>query len=250
MAFRKNIDYLGALSAIFCVEFLTLSVLMLPLRAQPLEISLTFPPPTERGAPARTVGGGQRGDDEPCVKGRIPLAALTPTNNVGTTVSANPTLFWYVPKTKAKSAEFGLFDDRGNQVYVTTLALNGTPGVVKLSLPATVSLQKGKHYDWRFSLVCDPENLSGGQFVQGWLERTELSSAQKNKLARTKEPLKRAEVYAKAGVWQETLAIVAKLHYDRPNDSKITEAWKELLKSVDLEAIANASVVNCCTADK
>jgi hypothetical protein len=57
-------------------------------------------------------------------------------------------------------------------------------------------------------------------------------------------------VYAKAGVWQETLAIVAKLHYDRPNDSKITEEWKELLKSVDLEAIANASVVNCCTADK
>jgi hypothetical protein len=250
MAFRKNLDYLGTLSLALCVEFLTVSVLMLPLRAQSLKISLTFPPPTERGAPARTVGAGQRSVEEVCVKGRTPLAALTPSNNVGTTVSANPTLFWYVSQTKAKSAEFELLDDRGNQVYVTTLALNGTPGVVKLSLPQTVSLQKGKHYDWRFSLVCDPENPGGGPFVQGWLERTELSSAQKNKLARTKDPLKRAEVYAKAGVWQETVAIVAKLHYDRPNDSKITEAWKELLKSVDLEAIANASVVNCCTADK
>ena len=250
MAFRKNLDYLGTLSLALCVELLTVSVLMLPLRAQSLEISLTFPPPTERGAPDRTVGAGQRGREEACVKGRTPLAALTPSNNVGTTVSANPILFWYVPQTKAKSAEFELLDDQGNQVYVTTLALNNTPGVVKLSLPATVSLQKGKHYDWKFALVCDPENLGGGPSVQGWLERTELSSAQKNKLARTKDPLKRAEVYAKAGVWQETVAIVAKLHYDRPNDSKITEAWKELLKSVDLEAIANASVVNCCTADK
>jgi hypothetical protein len=169
---------------------------------------------------------------------------------VGTTVSANPTLFWYVPETEAKFAQLVVYDnpDKKNEIYQTTLALNGTPGVVKLSLPATVALEPGKEYRWHFGLICNREDRSQDKFVEGVIERTELSSEQKTKLAQATEPLKQAEVYAGATVWQETLTILAQLRHDRPNDSDITEAWEELLKSVQLKDIATQPLSECCTA--
>lgn len=248
MGCQKHVSYWGALSVALCVELLTFSSLTPQLRAQSLEVSVTFPPTANRGAPARTAGAGTRGI-KACVNGNIPLTALTPGNNVGTTVSANPTLFWYVPQTEAKFAQFVVSDNQNNEIYQTTLALNGTPGVVKLSLPATVSLEPDKEYLWYFGLICNREHRSQDKFVQGIIERTELSSEQKTKLAQATEPLMQAEVYAGAKIWQETLTILAQLRHDRPNDSQITEAWKELLKSVQLEAIATEPLSECCQAD-
>jgi hypothetical protein len=46
------------------------------------------------------------------------------------------------------------------------------------------------------------------------------------------------------------LAILAQLRHDRPNDSKVIDAWKELLNSVELEAIATEPLVECCKAEK
>lgn len=247
MGCQKSVSSWGALSVALFVEFLTFSSLTPQLRAQSLEVSLTFPPTANRGAPARTAGGGTRGI-RTCVKGKIPLTALAPSNNVGTTVSGNPTLFWYVPQTEAKFAQLVVSENQDKEIYQTTLALNGTPGVVKLSLPATVALEPGKEYWWRFGLICNREDPSQNKFVEGVIERTELSSEQKTKLEQATEPLKQAEVYAGAKVWQETLTILAQLRHDRPNDSDITEAWKELLKSVQLEAIATEPLSECCTA--
>ncbi len=248
MSCRKNLSYLSALSIALCVELVTFSLAAPPLRAQSLKVSVTFPRAQNRGAPARTAGAGQRRPD--CYVGNTPLTALTPSNNVATTVSANPTLFWYVPQSEAKSAEFVVIDNQKNEIYATTLALNGSPGIVKLSLPATVSLETGKDYTWQLALICDPTDRSGDQVVEGLIERTALSSAQKTRLAAATDPLKQAEVYAQARIWQETIAILAQLRRDRPNDSNVTNAWKELLNSVELPAIATAPLVECCTADK
>jgi hypothetical protein len=249
MSYQKYLARLSALGVAFFVELVTFSLMMPQLRAQPSLVSLTFPPTESRGAPARTSGGGTRSIVATCIKGSRPLTALTPSNNVVTTVSPNPTLFWYVPQTVAKFAELVVVDDRGNEVYQTILTLNGTPGVVKLSLPASVSLKTGKDYEWYFGLICNQEQRSQDTFVRGVIERTELNSAQKTKLAAAKRPLDRAEVYAGAKVWQETLMILAQLRQQRPNDSQITEAWKELLSSVQLEAIATEPLVECCKTE-
>lgn len=246
MSCHKYLWYLGAFSAALCVKLVIVSLTALPLKAQSIQVSLTFPPAAERGAPARTAGGGQRGK---CTDINSSLTALTPINNVVTTISANPTLFWYVPQTEAKSAEFVVLDDQGNKVYLATLALNDTPGVVKLTLPKAVSLKTGKEYIWEFALVCDKYDRGSDELVRGRIERTELSSEQKTKLAATTEPLKQAEVYARAQVWQETVNLLAQLRHDRPYDSKVSDAWKELLRSVQLDAIATEPLVECCTAD-
>ena len=209
MSCHKYLWYVGAFTSALAVKLVMVSLTALPLKAQSIEVSLTFPPAAERGAPARTAGGGQRGK---CITDiNSSLTALTPSNNVVTTISANPTLFWYVPKTTAKFAEFVVLDDQGKKIYLATLALNDTPGVVKLTLPKAVSLETGKEYRWEFALVCDEDDRGGDELVRGQIERTELSSEQKTKLAATTEPLKQAEVYADAKVWQETVNLLAQL---------------------------------------
>jgi hypothetical protein len=100
---------------------------------------------------------------------------------VGTTVLGSPTLFWYVPETKAESAEFEVVDAQRKNVYLTTLALNGTPGVVNLSLPKTVSLEAGKEYTWQLALVCNPLNRRQDMFVEASL--SVLNSVQSRRLS-------------------------------------------------------------------
>jgi hypothetical protein len=249
MSYQKYLLYLGALSVAVGVEFASFSPITLPLRAQPLLVSVTFPPTENVGAPSRTAGAGKRSLG--CVKeSGTPLTALTPTNNVAVTVSANPTLFWYVPETQAEFAEFVVVDKDENEVYQTTLAVRGTPGVVKLSLPPTVVLEPGKDYLWQLALVCEPTDRSADEFVQGVIKRAELKADQKSKLDAAREPLKQAEVYAEAKIWQETLTLLAQLRHDRPNDSSIADAWRELLNSVELQAITSAPLLECCKADR
>lgn len=257
MSCHKYLWYLGAFTAALAVKLVIVSFTALPLKAQSIQVSLTFPPAAERGAPARTAGGGQRDNQHAeCNNPNSPLTALTPINNVVKTVAANPTLFVYVPKTEAKTSIFEVFDPQGNAVYSTTLALHSTPGVIKLKIPATVSLESGKNYQWQFTLNCDPRDPTDKnydptykEYVEGLIERTELSSEQKTLLAQTTEPLKQAEVYADAQIWQETVNLLAHLRHERPQDSKVSDAWKELLKSVQLDAIAAEPLVECCTAN-
>jgi hypothetical protein len=242
---QKSICSLGVL---WVTQSLTFFLMLPPLRAQSFEVSVKFPPTEDVDAPGSTGGGGTRGG---CLTGKLPLTPVVPSNNLVTTVSAHPTLFWYVPgsRTNANSALFVLLDSQEKEIYQTKLALTGTPGIVKLSLPKTVSLQPAHKYTWKFSVLCDRDSEQVGGYVEGAIKQTQLNSQQKAQLARAKDPLQQAEVYAQAGVWQETLTLVSQLRQNRPNDSKIVEAWNELLESVDLKAIASAPLLECCNAD-
>lgn len=218
------------------------------IRAYAVQVSVSFPPTDNVGAPKRTGGGGTRDLSKSCIPGNTSLTVLAPINNLVTTLSTNPTLFWYVPQTTAKFAQLLIDDEQGNDIYQATLTLEGTPGVVKVSLPSSISLETDKNYRSVFALVCNPEDRFQDVWAEGWLKRTQLNLQQKTQLAEAKEPLQQIEVYTQAKVWQEPLTLLAQLHQDRPQDSTITEAWQKLLDSVGLEAIATAPMVECCTA--
>ncbi|HEY9609101.1 DUF928 domain-containing protein [Allocoleopsis sp.] len=247
MGYQKSSLHLATLSIALCVAFTPLYFQTPQLGAQPLYVSIKFPR-TPVGSPRSSIGGATRSPIS-CLRSNSTLIVLSPQSNVITTVSAQPTFFWYIPKTPAKSAKFVVSDQQGQLVYQTTLTLKGIPGVVKLSLPKNVALDTGQEYDWKFGLTCNPDNESENIAVEGSLKRTGLTSAQRNQLAAAKQPLKKAEVYAKAGIWQETISILAQLRHDRPSDRNINAAWKELLESVELKEIANAPLVECCRAD-
>lgn len=202
--------------------------------------SLEFPSTTNRGAPARTAGGGVRGDS--CTEKGVPLTALVPNNNIGTTVAANPTFFWYVPESSAQSAEFVVLDNEGNEVYLKTFALPRTSGVVKLALPQTASLAINKNYRWEFAVICNPQDRTQDQVIQGLIQRSEPDSDLKTKLEKA-SPLEQAELYAKAKIWQETLTLAAQLRSSHP------DTWEGLLKSVGLDAIAKKPLIDCCKVE-
>ncbi len=242
MGYQKSSSYLATLSVALCVALAPFSFQTPQLSAQPLYVSINFPR-TPVGSPRKAIGGGTRGG------GSTAFTVLSPQSNVVTTVSAQPTLFWYIPQTAAKSAEFEVHNAQGKRVYHTTLTLQGIPGVVKLSLPKTVALETNKEYQWTLMLQRDSEQEGESLWLQGKIKRTALTSAQKAQLAAARQPLQQAEMYARAGIWQETISILAQLRHDRPRDRNINAAWQELLNSVDLPELANAPLVECCRAD-
>lgn len=226
--------------------FLGVFMASLPLAAMAQE----FQPP-KRGVPGRRVGGGTR-DPLGCVQGRPPyLMALLPQTNLGLTTSANPQFFWFMPKTKAKVAEFTLYE--GNEqtpdhtlVYKTTVAVAGTPGIASLSLPANAApLQVGKDYHWSVTLICSSEQPQNNISVDGWVQRIALKPSLQNQLTQA-TPSDRVSLYAQNGLWFDTLTALAELHCARPNDPEVTKSWATVLKSVKLDAIAGQPLMQSC----
>ncbi|MFB8791896.1 MAG: DUF928 domain-containing protein, partial [Potamolinea sp.] len=145
---------------------LTLAAIISTLLVQLPVYSLEFPSTSGTGQPARTASGGRRNDS--CVNVQaMPPKALVPQNQLGTTVSQAPTLFFYIPKTNTKTAEFALMDNQGNEIFLKKIALPDTSGVIKLDLPPTVQLETNKTYQWELAIICDTQDQTRDRFIQG-----------------------------------------------------------------------------------
>jgi len=211
------------------------------------QLSLEFPLKDSKLLPGRRHSDGTGEARTPCPKAfRLSkkMTALMPPDNLVTTIAAQPTLFIYVPETSQfAEAELAIYDTEDNAVYKTNLLLPDNPGILRLNLPETVSLEIGKNYRWYFSLMCDPNERSREPFVQGWLQRTELNPELKTMLEQESDILKQALLYSQAKIWHETLTLLADLRESNPAE------WEELLKSVALEDISQQPFVDCCTRE-
>ncbi len=203
------------------------------------------------GIPSRRVPGASRARS--CLQSAESLTALTPEKNPVLTTAGNPVFFFYVPKTSARSLELVLQNPKNDQqFYKATFKTSGEPGVVRLSLPANSTkppLKIGKEYHWSFSVICEPQDRSQDLVVEGSIQRMAPDQNLSVELEKA-APQERAVLYATAGFWQDTLATLAELRSSRPNDSGVTTDWKQLLKSVGLEGIAQEPLVPCCVVLK
>jgi len=277
MGEQKYLPAWRSLAILLSPALVIFSSLPVGLRAQPYpewKVSLQFPVEQGIGQPGGgAIGGGTRSSGS-CFKnqqnqeGKMPLTGLMPIRNElnkrirvpanqTLTVAANPTFFVYVPETTAKSAEFLLSDEQDNEVYRTTLRLPtvlssdvptssvSTPGIVKLSLPAKDFLKTGKNYRWVFALNCiAPDgDLSGNLYVEGWIQRTELSPDLKTKVEQA-TLLEQAKLYATARIWPETLMLASQLRSSKPDE------WEELLNSVGLTEISQAPFIEYPTPEQ
>jgi hypothetical protein len=222
----------------------TLPSSLAPMRAQAQQLLLSqnvnFQPP-DVTAPSSRQGGTHRGS-KLCPAG-LSITPLVPPTNIGLTLTESPTIFVYVPQTSAKVEFTVLTDNEDEVVYEETFKLDKS-GIVGVTIPANAnkSLEVGKRYVWSFSLVCDPEDRSGDLVVKGFVQRIEPQATLKSDLANA-DQMTKLNVYAKNGIWHETLATLAQMRRQTPGDARLTAQWTQLLESQGLESVAAQPLV-------
>jgi len=234
--------------------------------------SLGQPTPDGVGQPRNTVPGGPRFtqpredmEQSPPRSGRatrgtcrnsqlnpINLTGLVPENKMGRTVSDYPTFFFYLPPTKAESAEFILLDPTGNQIYKQTLKVKNLSGVIGISIPSDKNvspLEVGKKYTWNFTVICEAEDRSADLLEIGTVRRVELSADIRSELEKA-DPRRKTAIYAENGIWQDALSNLAAARRAQPDDAVIKDDWESLLESVRLGKIAKEPIVQVQTEPK
>lgn len=207
--------------------------------------TVTFTPPPNQQAPQHASVGSTRRTNLCHAKASstASITPLTPKQNYGTTLSERPTILVYLPATGEQEAFFSLKDENGDTHYQTTLPITGEEGIVAAKLPdQSPALEIGKTYHWYFALKCDGKLNPSSPVLDGWIERVNVDQT----ILRSPEPnnlLATAAAYGAAGIWYDTLATLAHLRQARPHDTAIAANWETLLRSVGLETITSAPLL-------
>lgn len=193
---------------------------------------VTFEPPND-GSPVNTNGAGSRRI------GDIALTSLLPESHYGRTLRSHPDIFVYVPDTAADRAFFSVLDEAGNQHYQGYVTLpDSLPGVMRLTLPEdAAALERDRPYQWHVALVGTDNLRPDSPRVSGWIKRVgddELTADTPT------GSLALAERYAAAGIWYDTLSVLADLRAaeGEPENPEVGESWASLLEQVGLNEIA------------
>ncbi len=237
----------------------------IPVQAQSLSTKIPnqweFSPPsgpTSNPLPDNREGGGIRGD---CIADKNPdtvPVALVPKSGVGTTIAQYPTIFWYMPKTKAWGVQVVVRDANNKEVYsikypfakysrtrinpengksMTEELVVGSPGIMSFSLPASSGLsglETGKEYHWQLVLMCDEIDRSGDFYINGGFQRVEDISGFASRVQQL--PMEeRLAMYLDKRLWYEALGTLIEMRREKPNDRNLSEAWDKLLKSAALD---------------
>ncbi|MEQ9356081.1 DUF928 domain-containing protein [Coleofasciculus sp. F4-SAH-05] len=147
-----------------------------PLQAQPDAESVNT---LTAQVPSRDRGAGLRGDG--C--GEATITPLMSTKEPGVYIAklnSPVTLSWQIPETKVTTAEFLLVDQSWNPVYQTMIEVPETGGEMTINLPDDLSIETQTDYYWQFALVCDANDRTKDNAIQGALQFTtpETSTSQ------------------------------------------------------------------------
>lgn len=192
-----------------------------------------------RGVPGSRFGGATRGA---CVSGSERLTALLPDTHLGQTAMATPTLFVFVPKSKAMQGEVVIADAEHRPLATRVVDLPAEPGI--LALKPNVQLQPGQDYRWTFTLLCgaDADDPSAFISVSGVISRVQPATDLAKRL-QGKSGGDRLGAAVDAGLWYETLAILAELQGNEATRNLARSEWVAVLSAVGLGSIAQAPLV-------
>ncbi len=218
------------------------------------DVKISFNPPQldppNRGTPKSDEGTGSRGD---CLykPSLPPLKSLAGKNHLKLTKSDRPTFWIYVPytQTEAPYGEFSL-QNRDNEIYRTRFQLPAKPGIVGVSLPDTTApLKVGQQYRWYFDINCSvsasSDYLATPASLTGIVERVDFSADFDRELKTTSKPLNQIAIYAKHGIWYDTVTELAQLRLQQPENPTWKKAWNKLLSDryVNLEKISSEPIL-------
>ena len=186
---------------------------------------LEFEPPND-GAPGDRKDAGSRPF---CPESDTPFTALVPVTNLGFTASENPTFWLYTPYSSGV-VELILRDEQTKDtVYQTQFQVTEGPGIISFQMPDTAPLLEiDKKYRWTFDFLCHAP--ADALSVTGVILRKSLTSTLENQLANA-SPKQRVALYAREGLWHDTLTELGQLRLANPQDAELTAMWTELLQN-------------------
>jgi hypothetical protein len=168
------------------------------------------------------------------------------------TVAEYPTFFFYIPDVDLEGVqgELVLRNEKDEEIYRAAFSLKVPDSILMVDLsgfPSFPPLEVGKSYRWDFIIAVNPMDRSNDIFVDGEIQRVELSSELKHKLD-TALPQEKPAIYAANGIWQDALASLASLRCASPNDSAMASDWTSLLQQVQLPEISRKPLAQCYQA--
>ena len=226
--------------------------------------SRTYPDFRGTGQPTSHGGAASR-ESGACPSTDIPLTALVPSEadppeidySGGYTTQSTPTLWVYVPFALDANnpITFSLVNSQNYPVYEVFQTVHHDPGVVKLSLPPTVTLELEQVYRWYFMVHCDdPLGVRDANIVDGWIKRVDSplsneASTNRNSLLESAQSIAQSDAYASHLIWYDALTVLGNSLLKVPNDQQLVQAWTNLLglPSIQLDDISTAPLQNCCT---
>lgn len=193
------------------------------------------PPPPGTPPDGRVQGGGRRGN---CPAAAPQLTAIMPSMQSGNfpvwgyTTQQYPTLWFYVPYTKADGFKTEL-NLEGSKSITIPVTLPNKPGVIGVTVPKTVpALGIDQQYTWTLSIKCDEISSSNIPiYVKGIVRRINLKPNELRKLE-TASLEQKVRIYANNGVWQDTITSLFQLRQKNPSNASYIRDWEEMLASI------------------
>jgi Domain of Unknown Function (DUF928) len=206
--------------------------------------------------------GEMRGDEDPNLTAFAPeyqqptSTASSKPNSLqvwGLTTKEHPTLWVYIPYSSALISRIDFTLRRGDNpanslaeplpwriVYQTSIQPSKQAGIVNFSLPKTSTpLAIDKLYQWEVKLIMKSQPT---EEITGWIQRAKINSNLSDLIKRS-NPSQQADLYAENGFWYDALSTLAILRRDFPTDPAIKENWQIILKSVNLQGLADRPFV-------
>jgi hypothetical protein len=195
--------------------------------------------PHDYGAPEVTETGGARGAAQADTE--LPDLLVLAPPRLSRTLSAQPTLYWYVSGPSSVPLRLTLLDFEGTSPEpLLELEFDPVPaaGVYSASLAAhDVRLEQGRLYEWSVALEIDQEGYSNEPVAKTIMAAKEADPALLAKIADA-PALARIEALAAAGYWYDALDLLAQ---QIAADDR-SQPWRELraglFEQVALQAVA------------
>ena len=201
--------------------------------AQPAD-AITYKPP-RRGAPGGREGAGTRS-----LGGPLPtLAVLAPKDHTGLTAQAQPVLYWYLSQETRHPVEI-ILTDRQSVKPLLAIRLNPPlqPGMQPVRLADyNIHLAPGRSYKWSVALVPDAAQRSHNVMTAGTIERIELPNELRGQLVQANK-ITSARLYATAGIWYDTIAMLSELIDAAPQDTMLRQQRATVLAQEGLTEAA------------
>ncbi len=201
---------------------------------------------SNQGKPGATKGGASRAGE--CIasvtNSKVDVTPILPSPNQSLTSVSHPTFLAYVPSTSANKVFLRIKGNKEEYEYSTIVPISGEAGIIRVTLPPEApALKTDQNYQWFLAVMCQGSLLPDSPTVQGSVTRvaTTIKSSEQFPAMRR---LEQAQMYAEAGIWYETISILAQLREEKPEDSSLYLIWEKVLSSVGLESLAQAELVD------